>query len=86
MANGLVCMPTRWFIREEMEGGKRQAHYYADACRLESVALEDGPGGYVVHEYDTFVIDAHELTLSLPKLIATFEIDHLPDPRVLLGQ
>ena len=86
MDNGEACMPIRWFFREEVQGGKAVPHYYAEAWQLQPVPCDIGAGGYVVLEYDSFVVDTHQFTLSLPKMIATFEVDHLPDPRVLLGQ
>ena len=83
--DGRVILPTRWFFRTEVEGGRTTKHFFAEACRLEAVVSEGSPSGYVAHEYDQFVIDARGLMFAFPKLVETFHMDDLPDPRVMLG-
>ena len=85
LGNGHMCMPTRWFFREEIIHSWKVPHFYANACHIEPITSDEGNGGYIVHKYNTFIIDAEQLTLALPKLIATFEIDSMPDPRHILG-
>ncbi|THH17637.1 hypothetical protein EW146_g3214 [Bondarzewia mesenterica] len=85
LTTGEMCMPTRWFFRDEMVGGTTHRRYYADACHLEPVISEAGPIGYVVHEFNIFEVATHQLSLALPELIETFEVDNLPDPRVIIG-
>lgn len=80
--DGRVVLPTRWFFRTASEGVRR---YFAEACRLEAVMSEGCPRGYVAHEYERFVIDARNLMFSFPKLVDTFLLDNLPDPRAMLG-
>ncbi|ETW77160.1 hypothetical protein HETIRDRAFT_174197 [Heterobasidion irregulare TC 32-1] len=86
LQNGDICMPMHWFFCEEMCDGNKVPHYYANAWRLQPVVSEDGLGGYVAHKYDSFVVDAVLFTLSLPQLIATFQVDNLPDPCMLLAK
>lgn len=76
-----VCMPLRWFIRVDRQGGKVVQRFFARACRLQPVLYDGASHGYLVHEWDTFDVDARQLAHNLPQMIATFEIDRLPDPR-----
>lgn len=80
-----VCMPVRWFLREERQGDRLISRFFAQAWRLQPAIFEGTFQGYIVNEWDTFEVDACHLALNFPQMVATFEIDRLPDPRNILG-
>lgn len=80
-----VCMPLRWFVRVEHERGQVVRRFYAKACRLQPVVHDGTVGGYLVNECDTFDVDASQLALNFPQMVATYDVDHLPDPRNIIG-
>ncbi|ETW76444.1 hypothetical protein HETIRDRAFT_174525 [Heterobasidion irregulare TC 32-1] len=83
--DGRVILPTHWFFRTEVDGGRTTKLFFAEACRLEAVILEGSPSGYVAHEYDRFIVDARHLMFAFPTLVDMFHMDNLPDPCVMLG-
>ncbi|ETW79803.1 hypothetical protein HETIRDRAFT_48824 [Heterobasidion irregulare TC 32-1] len=83
--DGRIVLPTRWFFRTKHENGKAVRHFFGQACKLEPVVTDQGPSGYIAVEHETLEIDARDLLFPFPRLVDTFHLDHLPDPRVMLG-
>lgn len=78
-------MPLRWFTRRESERGRVVQRFYAKACRLQRIVCDGEVDGYLVNEWDTFDVDARQLALNFPQMVTTFDVDHLPDPRNIIG-
>ncbi|KAF9232535.1 hypothetical protein BU15DRAFT_90631 [Melanogaster broomeanus] len=65
-------------------GSARCEQFWAHAWRAHPVGNGEDRG-YVVHKYETVEVPANELLLSFPGLVATYEMDELPDPRCIIG-
>lgn len=79
-----TVMPLRWFIRLERQGEKVSTRFFGQMCRLEPIEHE-GSHGYLVHEWDTFDVDARQLAQNFCQMKATFKADGYPDPSKIVG-
>ncbi|KIJ57791.1 hypothetical protein HYDPIDRAFT_103839, partial [Hydnomerulius pinastri MD-312] len=85
LVDGSVVIPERWFVRKTMQGNSHHEMYWARAWRCRAVPYNDGRLGYEVDQWNVVEVPAHDLLLSFPNFVATFEGDHLPDPRLIKG-
>ncbi|KAJ7232133.1 hypothetical protein C8J57DRAFT_1439801 [Mycena rebaudengoi] len=73
LANGLVCMPTRWF----KHGNKTIAR----AVKMRWASESHVGHGWIVEWDHQFEVDTADFVLSFPLLVASHSARMLPDPK-----
>lgn len=82
LMDGRLVIPTRWYMKCDMTGA---AQPFGEGWEIFPVCTEQGQRGYIVHEFSTVHFAAHQLSLSMLNLVATFANDNLPDPQCIIG-
>ncbi|KAJ7176536.1 hypothetical protein C8R46DRAFT_1213111 [Mycena filopes] len=77
LSDGSVCMPTRWFERDN--------EIYARVWKMQGMANNAGVPGWVVNGQATYDVKSSNLLLSFPHFVSTHGQRQLPDPRIIHG-
>ncbi|KAF4609714.1 hypothetical protein D9613_011993 [Agrocybe pediades] len=85
LRDGSVCVPIRWFTRQDPTSGKDI--FYCRAWMLEPrfANLPDAQSGWVVCQDRVVEVSQSNLLKSFPALVRDFSRFQIPDPRSILG-
>ncbi|KAJ7019780.1 hypothetical protein C8F04DRAFT_1404097 [Mycena alexandri] len=76
LKDGSVCMPTRWF--------KRNNDTWARVWRMWPI-IKEGVPGWIVANQQSYDVKSSDLLLSFPDFVSTHSHRGLPDPRIIHG-
>ncbi|KAJ6556962.1 hypothetical protein B0H10DRAFT_2371346 [Mycena sp. CBHHK59/15] len=77
LADGTVCMPTRWFTRKNKT--------LARVWKMRPVS-QGSSLGWIVDSRESYDVKSSDFLLSFPDFVATHTHRHLPDPRIIHGE
>ncbi|KAF4615110.1 hypothetical protein D9613_003453 [Agrocybe pediades] len=85
LRDGSVCVPIRWFTRQDPTSGKDI--FYCRAWMLEPrfANFPDAQSGWVVRQDRVVEVSQSNLLKSFPALVRDFSRFQIPDPRSILG-
>ncbi|KAI0754107.1 hypothetical protein C8Q80DRAFT_346349 [Daedaleopsis nitida] len=90
LIDGRVVAPFRWFTRRSAkhEHGRDLQRFYGEGWLMHPVITGEScesPDAYVVHTYERVTFSASSLFAGFEHMCHTYEEEHKPDPRNIVG-